>query len=208
MIPQVRDEPERWPVVSSEKRFAGGVVSVRTDVVRMPGDDTAHRDVVMHPGSVGVIALDDRGRVLVVRQYRHPPGHVLWEPPAGLLDAPGEAPLRTAQRELHEEGHHRAADWRVLVDLFTSPGMSDEVLRIYLARHPTPVADQDRHVGRHEEADMEVRWVPLDELVRGVLAGELHNPTMAVGVLALKAALDGAGLAALRPAEAPWPQRG
>jgi ADP-ribose pyrophosphatase len=201
------DRPERWQVPTSVHRFTGGVIGVRTDAVRMPDGHTADRDVVEHPGSVGIIALDDEDRVLVVQQYRHPPAHLLWEPPAGLLDVPGEDPLPAAQRELYEEGHCRAGDWRVLVDLFTTPGCSDEALRIYLARDISEVPDGERHVGRHEETDMPLAWVPLGELVRGVLAGDLHNPTLVSGVLALHTAMTGPGLDALRPGDAPWPQR-
>jgi 8-oxo-dGDP phosphatase len=203
----IADRPERWPVVASVERFTGRVVTVRTDTVRMADGALADRDVVVHPGAVGVIALDERGRVLVVQQYRHPAGYLLWEPPAGLLDVPGENPWHTAQRELYEEGHCRASDWRVLVDLMTSPGMTDEAVRIYLARGLTEVPDGERHVGEHEEADMPIAWVPVEELVRGILAGDLHNPTLIAGVLALHAALTGDGLDALRDAGAPWAQR-
>jgi 8-oxo-dGDP phosphatase len=202
------DEPARWPVTGSVERFRGRVIAVRTDTVRMGDGAVADRDVVQHPGAVGVIAVDDQGRVLVLQQYRHPPGYLLWEPPAGLLDVPGENPWHTAQRELYEEGHCRAADWRVLVDLMTSPGMTDEAVRIYLAHDLTEVPAPERHVGEHEEADMPIEWVPVEDLVRRIMAGELHNPILLCGVLALHAALASeGGVDALRPPDAPWPQR-
>jgi 8-oxo-dGDP phosphatase len=206
---QVSDTPEQWPVDTSTTHFSGGVVTVRTDRVHMPDGHLVDRDVVAHPGAVGVLALDDANRALVVHQYRHPVGQLLWEPPAGLLDVAGEHPWETARRELYEEGHHTADDWRVLVDLYTSPGMCDEAVRIYLARGLTPVDHEDRHVGVHEEAVMDVSWVPLSELVGAVLAGRLHNPTMVAGALAAHAAMNGGGgLDALRPADAEWPARG
>lgn len=184
------------------------VIAVRRDLVSPPtGGESFVRDVVEHPGAVGVIALDDEQRVLVVHQYRHPVGHRLVEPPAGLLDVPGEAYPDAAARELYEEGHVRAEDWRVLVDYFTSPGMTTETLRVYLARGLAPVPEDERHDGEHEEADMPVAWVPLDELVRRVLAGDLHNPTLCVGVLATWTALHGDGFDALRPVDVPWPSR-
>jgi ADP-ribose pyrophosphatase len=201
------DEAVRWPAIASKERFSGGVISLRTDTVQMPDGAVADRDVVEHPGSVGVIALDEQGRVLVLRQYRHPVGYLLWEPVAGLLDVPGEHPLHAAVRELYEEGHCRARDWRVLVDVMTSPGMTDESIRVYLARDLSEVPDAERHVGEHEEADMPIAWVPVEELVRRILAGDLHNPTLINGVLALHAAQAGEGLDALRPPDAPWPQR-
>jgi len=126
-------------VRESTQRFTGKVIAVRTDSVEMPAGQLVERDVVVHPGAVGVIALDDRERVLLVQQYRHAPGRLLWEPPAGLLDAPGKPPQDTAARELYEEAGYRAGHWGVLVDFFTSPGMSDEAMRVYLARDLAPV---------------------------------------------------------------------
>ena len=83
---------------------------------------------------MAVLGLDESGRVLMIRQYRHPVGRLLWEIPAGLRDKPGEPLLAAAERELLEETGYRAEDWRVLVDFFTSPGFSTERLRIFLAR--------------------------------------------------------------------------
>jgi 8-oxo-dGTP pyrophosphatase MutT (NUDIX family) len=209
MTESVHDTPEQWPVVDRETVFDGSlVVSVRRDTVTpVAGGEPFVRDVVEHPGAVGVIALDEQNRVLVVHQYRHPVGHRLVEAPAGLLDMPGEAYHVAAARELYEEGHVRARDWRVLVDYFTSPGMTNETLRVYLARGIETVPEDERHSGSDEEADMPVAWVPLDELVQRVLSGRLHNPTLCVGVLATWTALHGQGFEALRAAEAPWPSR-
>jgi 8-oxo-dGDP phosphatase len=184
------------------------VISVRQDRLRSPADGAEFvRDVVIHPGAVGVVALDDDERVLLVSQYRHPVGHRLFEVPAGLLDVPGEPYHLAAARELYEEGHVRADEWRVLVDLFTSPGMTTESTRIFLARGLTAVADVDRHVGVHEEADMPVSWAPLADVVDAVLAGRLHNPILVSGVLAAWSARSRGGDDALRPADAPWAAR-
>lgn len=200
------DEPAGYRVRESTQRFTGNVVAVRTDSVEMPAGQLVQRDVVVHPGAVGVIALDDDDRVLLVQQYRHAPGRLLWEPPAGLLDAPGEPPQQTAARELYEEAGYRATEWGVLVDFFTSPGMSDEAMRIYLARGLTAVAGDQRFAGEDEEADMPVVWLPLGKAVAKVLTGQLHNPTTVAGVLAVAAA-RATGYSTLRPADAPWPDR-
>jgi 8-oxo-dGDP phosphatase len=203
----IQDVPADYDVSASELVYRSGhVIDVHRDTVVMPAGGTATRDVVWHPGAVGIIALDDDGRVLLLHQYRHPVRQLLWEPPAGLLDEPGEDPLETAKRELFEEAHLRADRWDVLLDVFTSPGMSSEAVRIYLARSTTP-ADGPRHAGEHEEADMPVEWVPLDEAVRLVAGGALHNPLTAMGVLATAAARD-QGWSTLRRADAPWPQMG
>ncbi|URM91888.1 NUDIX hydrolase [Streptomyces sp. MRC013] len=202
----IKDAPAEWRVTATETPFRGGKTSVRTDEVVMPDGSVVRRDYQVHPGSVAVLALDDDDRVLVLRQYRHPVRQRLWEIPAGLLDVPGENPLRAAQRELYEEAHVEAEEWRVLADLYTSPGGSDEALRIFLARGLSE-AEGERFEAAEEEADMEVARVPLTDLVRGVLAGDLHNDCLVVGVLAVLAARAGDGLDALRPGEAPWPAR-
>ncbi|MFJ8002250.1 NUDIX domain-containing protein [Streptomyces sp. NPDC096310] len=202
----VKDTPEEWRVTATTTPFRGNKTSVRTDDVVMPDGTVVKRDYQVHPGSVAILALDGTGRVLVLRQYRHPVRQKLWEIPAGLLDVPGENPLHAAQRELYEEAHVKAEDWRVLTDVYTTPGGCDEAVRIFLARELSE-AEGERFQVSEEEADMELARVDLAELVRGVLAGELHNNCLAVGVLALTAALAGDGLEALRPAEAPWPAR-
>lgn len=210
-IGALADEPASQPVRSSSEAFRSGrVIDVRTDVVEMPDGTTAVRDVVVHPGAVGIIALDGDGRVLLVQQYRHPVQHRLWEPPAGLLDVAGEDPLAAARRELHEEAHLTAARWDVLLDAFTTPGMTSESVRVYLARD-VAAATGPRHQGEHEEAGMPVRWVPLDEAVECVFAGRLHNPMAVMGLLAAVRARDSGrpdgGFAGLRRADAPWPAR-
>ncbi|MEW2138789.1 NUDIX hydrolase [Streptomyces sp. NPDC005409] len=202
----IADTPEEWEVVASRTPFQGAKTAVRSDQVRMPDRSVVRRDYQAHPGSVCVLALDEEQRVLVLRQFRHPVRHRLWELPAGLLDVQGENPLHAAQRELYEEAHVKAGDWRVLADFFSSPGGSDEAVRIFLARDLSE-AEGERYVVSEEEADMEIARVPLGDLVAGVLAGRLGNPGLVTGVLALSAALAGEGLEALRPPQAPWPAR-
>jgi 8-oxo-dGTP pyrophosphatase MutT (NUDIX family) len=202
-VEDVKDVRERWEVVGSREPFRGRLIGVRVDQVTMPngaGTEVAEREVVTHPGAVGILALDEAGRVLLIRQYRHAVGHLLWEAPAGLRDVDGEPLHATAQRELLEEAGFRAATWHVLVDDFTSPGMSDERMRIFLARDLTETPTDFQRI--HEEADMPLAWVPLDEAVAKVLAGDIHNPTAAMGILAAHAA-RARGFRGLRAADAP-----
>jgi len=197
------DVTDRWPVVSSEKLAEGTVVSVRRDVVRMPGAEEVGREVIEHPGAVGILAMDEAGQVLLIRQYRHPVARQLWEIPAGLRDVAGEPPLATAQRELLEEAGYLAAHWQVLADFFTSPGITSERLRVYLARGLTSVPDAERqYVPNHEEAHLTIEWAPLDVVVSRILAGNLHNGVMMVGVLAAFAARQNE-FATLREPDAP-----
>jgi 8-oxo-dGDP phosphatase len=199
----IRDAAERWPVDSSTITGHGSLVRLRRDMVRMPDGEVVARDILEHPGAVAVVALDPGERVLLIRQYRHPVGRLLWEIPAGLRDVAGE-PLRlTAERELLEEAGYRAGQWRVLTDTFSTPGISTERLRIFLARGLAEVPEAERsYVPEHEEAHLTLAWLPLEEAVRRVLAGELHNGVTAVGILAAYAAREG-GFTALRDADSP-----
>jgi ADP-ribose pyrophosphatase len=199
----IRDITDRWPVNSSAVLGDGTLVRLRRDTVRMPDGDEVARDILEHPGAVAVLALDEAGRVLLIRQYRHPVGRLLWEIPAGLRDVAGEPPRLTAERELIEEAGYRAAQWHALVDFFPSPGISTERVRVFLARGLSQVPESERtFVPVHEEAHLLVAWVDLDELVGRVLAGQLHNGVSALGILSAYAARQG-GFTALRDAEAP-----
>ena len=200
------DRPEHWPVSSSEVvRETGRVISVRRDTIDPPGGESFVRDVVVHPGAVGVVALDENNRMLLVRQYRHPVGYKLLEAPAGLLDVQGEQYRLGAERELWEETATKAADWRILVDAFTSPGLTNEAVRIFLARDLSPADETFERV--HEEADMETVWAPLIDVDGAALAGHLQNPILIMGALAAWTALNGPGFETLRPADSSWPAK-
>jgi ADP-ribose pyrophosphatase len=193
-----------YEVKSSENAFEGRIIKVRTDHVTMPGGETSQRDVVEHPGAVGIVAMNDEGKVMMIKQYRHSVGQAIWEIPAGLLDVDGEQALATAQRELAEEAGLQADRWEVLIDLLTSPGMTDEATRIYLARDVTE--NHDQRSSEDEEADLELEWVDLDEGLRSVLSGGIRNSLAVVGLLAAARARDG-GFQNLREQNAPWPDR-
>lgn len=183
----IADRPGRRPVLDSELAFHGLIWDVRRDRVDLGGGGTVLRDCVAHPGAVAVLVLDDEDRVLLQRQYRHPVGAELWEPPAGLLDVAGEDPVAAAARELAEEADLRAGSWWLLTQFWSSPGFTDERLRVYLARDLAPVPEAQRHVREAEEADLEAAWVPLDDAVDAVLAGRVGNPSAVVGILAAAA---------------------
>jgi 8-oxo-dGTP pyrophosphatase MutT (NUDIX family) len=180
----VTEAPHEFEVLDSETVFDGHVISLRRDTVTMPGGGDSVREVVHHPGAVAVVALDADDRVVLVRQYRHPVGRHLWELPAGLRDADGEPPLETAKRELAEETQLAAARWSLLVSVYNSPGFSDELVQIYLAEGLSDAARPDGFVVEHEEADMTVERVPLDEAVQRVFDGDIRNSSAVAGILA------------------------
>lgn len=205
-LADVKDEGRE--VVGRTRLHEGKVFDLVADEVRLDpdGGDPVVREYLDHPGAVAIVAL--RGEpgaeeVLLIQQYRHPVRALLWEIPAGLLDVDGEDYVVAAARELHEEADLRAERWDVLVDYFTSPGGSDESLRVYLARDLTEVHEDDRHAREDEERDMPTRWVSLHDAVAAVHSGRVHNPSAVVGILATASA-RAQGWAALRPADAPW----
>ncbi|BCT75849.1 NUDIX hydrolase [Sinomonas cyclohexanicum] len=192
-------------VLSSDTAYEGRIWDVRSDAFELSeGSGVLHRDYIEHPGAVAILPMDDDGRILMLRQYRHPVGMDLWEIPAGLLDVDGESNLDAAARELAEEADLRASEWDVLVDFFTSPGSSSEAIRIFLARGLHEIPHSDRHERTAEEAEIQFAWVDLDHAVRAVLAGRLHNPSAVVAILAADAARR-TGFGSLRPCGTPWP---
>ena len=202
----LRDRLERRPVLGSELVFGGRVWDVRSERVDLGDGGVVTRDFVDHTGAVAVLALDEAERVVLVQQYRHPVGAFEWELPAGLLDVDGEPAHESAARELHEEADLVAGEWHLLLDHYTSPGGSSEALRVFLARDLTQVPHHEQHEREGEELGMPVRRVPLDELADAVLAGDVHNVTLMVSVLAA-ARLRERGWDGLRSIDEPWPTR-
>jgi ADP-ribose pyrophosphatase len=202
---QVSDEPSPRRLLSSRTVYEGRIWDVVSDSFQLNDDgDALVRDYIDHPGAVAVLPMNDRGEVLLIKQYRHPVGMDLWEIPAGLLDVEGEDFVAGAARELAEEADLIAGTWNVLADFFNSPGSSSEAIRIYLARDLSDVPGHELHVRTDEEAEIELHWIPLDDAVAAVLEGRLHNPSAVVGVLAAAAARDN-DFKGLRPGGAPWP---
>jgi ADP-ribose pyrophosphatase len=204
---EIEDSAESWPVLESRVLAVGGITAYQEDLVRMIDGTESRRQYTTHHGAVGVVALDGEGRMLTLRQYRHPVRRLLWELPAGLLDKRGEHPLEAAKRELYEEAHLQADEWRVLVDYFNSAGTADEATRIYVARGVS-AAQGEQFAREGEEAGIVPRWVPVDEMLERVLDGRVGTSSIVVAVCALNAALTRpGGWDALRHPDAPWPAR-
>ena len=177
-------EPHEYRVLERKPVYEGRVISLELDTVAMPGGGESVREIVRHPGAVAVVAVDDEDRVVMVRQYRHPFGEHLWELPAGLRDADGEPPVETARRELAEEALLSAERWSLLTTSYSTPGFCDEQVLIYLAEGLSAVDRPDGFVVEHEELDMTVDRVPLDDAVQRVFDGGIRNASAVIGLLA------------------------
>ena len=185
-MPELVGPREEWPVVHSEHAYdEGWVMRLRADRVQRPGhaeEEPFGRIVLEHPGASVILAVDDADRALCLWQYRHPVARSLLQLPAGLCDVDGEDPLGVARRELVEEGGYEASEWTHLSSAYSSPGISQEVGHYFVARGLVEVGRGDFEP-EHEEAEMEVRWVPVRELADAVLAGERVDGHLAIAVL-------------------------
>ena len=185
-VDPIADRPQSWPVLATRDLHRDGwVVALREDTVQRPGhpEETFRRLVVEHPGAAIVLAVDEQERVCCIRQYRHAAQGLLLELPAGICDEADEDPQVTAERELQEEVELQATDWRHLMTLNPSAGITTELHRIYLARglSRSDRGDFELHA---EEAEMEKVWIPIDDLIDAVLDGRIQESPMAAAVLA------------------------
>lgn len=177
----LEDSPQSYPVLSREKVFDGAIWDVVRETFELNGE-VIRRDFVDHTGAVAVVALTDTNEVMMIRQYRHAIRTNNWEIPAGLLDMAGEDPLECGKRELAEEADLEADEWSFLLTLNTTPGGSNEFIHIYLARGLRPL--EHSYVREAEEADLEKRFVPLQEAVSAILEGHITNQIAVTALLA------------------------
>jgi ADP-ribose pyrophosphatase len=167
-------------VLSSRVVFRGPVFQVVSDRVQEPGGIVARRDLIRHPGSVVILAVDNSRpqlRVLLARQYRYAAGQYLWELPAGRIDA-GEKPLAAAQRELLEETGYTASTWKQALFFYPSPGFMDETMAVYLASGLRPGQAQPE-----EDELIQKRLFPLSAALRMVMSGRIQDGKTIAGVL-------------------------
>lgn len=166
--------------VEHTRPYEGVIVDVDLDKAVLPNGRIATREVVVHPGGVAVLPLNDDGTVTVVRQYRYPFSQVLTEIPAGKLD-PGEEPRAGALRELKEEIGAQVGELIDLGAIYPSPGFCQEVLYLYLARDLTYgdcCPDEDEF--------LEVARVPFDSLAEQVMSGGIRDGKTVAAVLKTK----------------------
>ena len=155
--------------ISTKNLYDGRVIKLNLEQVELPNGQQCELEIIHHPGGVGILALDNQGRICLLRQFRHALGGWLWEIPAGKRE-PGEAPIKTAARELMEEAGMQASELVPLGEMVPSPGVLTEVVHLYLARGLTPVAQA------HEPHEViEVHWLEQSKLEAMVRAGEIND---------------------------------
>lgn len=159
-------------VLSSKTVFRGPVFSVVSQQVQEPDGVQVRRDIVQHPGSIVILAVDDSGktpRVLLERQYRHAAGDRLWELPAGSIDS-GEENLSAAKRELVEETGYSAAKWQKVLYFFVSPGFLTESMHVFLASGLKKGRSQPE-----EDERIAVRFFSIKQAVQMVMSGKIMD---------------------------------
>jgi ADP-ribose pyrophosphatase len=149
--------------------YKGRVVDFNLEEVRLPNGRTVQLEILRHPGASAVVPLQEDGQVVLIRQYRHAAGGMIYEIPAGRLD-PGESPLDCARRELAEEVGQAASQWERLGAIWTTPGFTDEKIHFFLARHLTPVGQALEH-----DEVIEVVKRPLEEVIAMIRRGEIED---------------------------------
>lgn len=178
------DSDASWPVSSTEMKYESPYVSLGIDTIVDPDGNEHPRAVVRPNHAIGILAIDDEDRLLLVEQYRHPVRRQMLEIPAGTLDVPGESGLEAAKRELAEEADLVAGTWQPQLELLATPGYSTEGWQVFTATDLSPVPEADRTVREAEEAHMVQWWMPFDAAVDAVLAGRLADSLSVAAILA------------------------
>jgi ADP-ribose pyrophosphatase len=189
------DTPVSDPAAEDERRtvFQGKVVDVGLERVRLPTGRDVELEVIRHPGGAAAVAIDDRGRVCLLRQYRHVAGGWLWELPAGKIDL-GEPPAATAERELAEEAGLVAARWHPLGRMHSSPGVFAEVIHLFLARGLSEV-----DLGHEADEVIEVHWLPLVDALARCADGTITDAKTLIGLYRADALLRARSPEAVAP---------
>jgi ADP-ribose pyrophosphatase len=168
-------------IISSVEKYKNKLFSVSEEHAVDPSGFEIRRAIVHHVGSAVMMAVDEKKRILLVRQYRMPARKNLWELPAGKMD-PGETALRAAKRELVEETGYRAKKWKKLVMFYPSPGYVGETMTIFLATGLT--AGEARPM---DDERIEARWFGAKEIEDGIRKGTIVDGKTMIGYFCWKA---------------------
>ena len=190
-----------WPVVAQGIIHEGRIFTALWQRVAMPDGELIKREVIQQKPAVSVVAVNDQDEILMLRQYRVPVAQYMWETPAGRVDGEGESAFATIKRELAEEADYEADTWRVLLDMYPSPGTNSEAVRVYYATDLSkiseafPRADEEKHSSVH--------WIHAARATMMCLNGEITDGHTVAGIMALRTFDFRPSY--LRPSYAPWP---
>jgi len=168
--------PEK-AILEHREVYSGKIIKVHVDTVQQASGRTTIREVVLHPGGVTAVPVLDDGRLLLIRQFRYPIGKYILELPAGKLDS-GQSPTDTIAREIEEETGHKAGSLSYECAFYTSPGISDELIHLFLARNLMP-CPQRLEEGEH----ITVEAYTLEECLRKIGNGEIADAKTILGIL-------------------------
>lgn len=174
---EARRREEQLAQKESKLAYQTKFIQVRHDVIKVPGKETHHWDVVLHPGGVAIVPIDAQNRVVLVEQWRHAIDRITLELPAGLID-PNESLESCAQRELQEEAGMKAGKLKYLGGYFSSPGVFTEYIHLFLATELTP------HQLYADDTDgIDVRFIPLNDVLEMIADGTICDAKTALGIL-------------------------
>ena len=172
MKSETKPPQNRVIAVTDEQRaeiYRGTIVDLGLEATRLPNGDLLNLEIVRHPGGAAILALDQKSRVCLLRQYRHSIGKWIWELPAGVIEK-GEQPIATAKRELREEAGLKADEWQSLFSILPTPGFCNEELFLYQARQLTAVETTP-----NSDEQIEVHWKPLEEVLEMAVDGRIRD---------------------------------
>ncbi len=170
------ENPEK-SIISHQEIYRGKIVTLHVDEIQQASGRTTIREVVLHPGGVTAVPVLDDGRILLIRQFRYPIGKYILELPAGKLDS-GQSPIETVARELEEETGFRASSLAFETTFYTTPGISDEAIHLFIARELTPC------VQRLEEGEhIMVEAYSISECLEKMHSGDIADGKTILGIL-------------------------
>ncbi|QCX32681.1 NUDIX hydrolase [Caloramator sp. E03] len=166
--------------ISQKYIHKGKIINLRVDEVELPSGRKSSREIVEHNGGVGIVAINEKKEIILVKQFRKPFEEVLIEIPAGKLEK-GEEPIKCAVRELEEETGKKALSLKLMNILYTSPGFSNEKLYIYLCTEM-----EDGKVNPDEDENLEIMYVKYEDALNMIYNGEIKDAKTISGILAAK----------------------
>lgn len=170
--------------LESEYIYKGKIINLRKDKVSLPSGKKAYREIVEHNGGVGIVAVNDKGEIIMVKQYRKPLDKVLLEIPAGKLEK-GEEPINCGIRELEEETGYKPLDMKLINVIYTSPGFSNERLYIFFCNKMIKTK-----TNFDEDEIIEIEYIPYEKALEMIYENKIRDSKTVTGILMAKRYMD------------------